>query len=159
MILVTLGTQDKSFKRLLEAVEKQIDNGTIKDKVVVQAGLTKYQSDKMEIFDFIHVSKFDDLIKSCDILITHAGVGSIITGLKNNKKVIAAARLKKYHEHTNDHQLQIVDNFAKSGYILPLDNFDELDKVLQKAKKFKPKAYESNTKNFVKLIKDYIDNH
>ncbi|MBP5684253.1 MAG: exopolysaccharide biosynthesis protein [Bacilli bacterium] len=159
MILVTLGTQDKSFKRLLEAVEKQIDNGTIKDKVVVQAGLTKYQSDKMEIFDFIPVSKFDDLIKSCDILITHAGVGSIITGLKNNKKVIAAARLKKYHEHTNDHQLQIVDNFAKSGYILPLDNFDELDKVLQKAKKFKPKAYESNTKNFVKLIKDYIDNH
>ena len=159
MILVTLGTQDKSFKRLLEAVEKQIDKGTIKDKVVVQAGLTKYQSDKMEIFDFIPVSKFDDLIKSCDILITHAGVGSIITGLKNNKKVIAAARLKKYKEHTNDHQLQIVDNFAKSGYIIPLDNFDELDKALAKVKKIKPKAYESNTKNFVKLIKDYIDNN
>ena len=159
MILVTLGTQDKSFKRLLEAVEKQIDKGTIKDKVVVQAGLTKYQSDKMEIFDFIPVSKFDDLIKSCDILITHAGVGSIITGLKNNKKVIAAARLKKYHEHTNDHQLQIVDNFAKSGYIIPLENFDELDKAISKAKKFKPKPYESNTKNFVKLIKDYIDNN
>jgi len=159
MILVTLGTQDKSFKRLLEAVEKQIDNGNIKDKVVVQAGLTKYESDKMEIFDFIPVSKFDDLIKSCDILITHAGVGSIITGLKNHKKVIAAARLKKYHEHTNDHQLQIVDNFAKSGYIIPLDNFDELDKALNKAKKFKPKEYQSNTKNFVKLIKDYIDNN
>lgn len=159
MILVTLGTQDKSFKRLLDAVEKQIDNGNIKERVVVQAGLTKYQSDKMEIFDFIPVSKFDDLIKSCDVLITHAGVGSIVAGLKNKKVVIAAARLKKYHEHTNDHQLQIVDNFTKSGYILPLNNFDELDKVLQKAKKFKPKAYQSNTENFIKLIKDYIDNN
>ena len=159
MILVTLGTQDKGFKRLLEAIDKQIDAGKIKDKVVVQAGLTKYKSDNMEIFDFIPVSKFDDLINSCDILITHAGVGSIITGLKHHKKVIAAARLKKYKEHTNDHQLQIVDNFTKAGYILPLDNFDELDKVLAKAKKFKAKEYHSNTKNFIKLIKDYIDNN
>jgi len=159
MILVTLGTQDKSFKRLLEAIDKQIDAGKIKDKVVVQAGLTKYKSDNMEIFDFIPVSKFDDLINSCDILITHAGVGSIITGLKHHKKVIAAARLKKYKEHTNDHQLQIVDNFTKAGYILPLDNFDELDKVLNRIKKFKPKEYRSNTKNFTKLIKDYIDNN
>lgn len=159
MILVTLGTQDKSFKRLLEAIQKQIDNGKIKDKVVVQAGLTKFQSKDMEIFDFIPVSKFDDLINSCDILITHGGVGSIITGLKHNKKVIAAARLKKYKEHTNDHQLQIIDNFSKSGYILPLNDFDELDKVLVKAKKFKPKEYKSNTENFIKLIKDYIDNN
>ena len=29
MILVTLGTQDKSFVRLLEAIEKEIDNGNI----------------------------------------------------------------------------------------------------------------------------------
>ena len=57
MILVTLGTQDKSFKRLLEAIDKQINAGKIKDKVVVQAGLTKYSSDNMEIFDFIPVSK------------------------------------------------------------------------------------------------------
>ena len=34
MILVTLGTQDKPFVRLLEAVEKQIENGTIQEKVI-----------------------------------------------------------------------------------------------------------------------------
>ena len=31
MILVTLGTQDKPFYRLLEAVQKQIDNKNIKN--------------------------------------------------------------------------------------------------------------------------------
>ena len=40
MILVTLGTQDKKFTRLLEAIQKQIDKGNIKDKVIVQAGCT-----------------------------------------------------------------------------------------------------------------------
>ena len=44
MILVTLGTQDKNFTRLLDAVQKQIDNGNIKEEVIVQAGCTKYDS-------------------------------------------------------------------------------------------------------------------
>ena len=157
MILVTLGTQDKSFKRLLEAIDRQVELGNIKDKIVVQAGCTKYESKNMEIFDLIPMEKFDDLIKSCDLLITHGGVGSIITGLKNNKKVIAAARLEKYKEHTNDHQLQIIENFSNDGYILGLDNFDELDKVLEKVKKFKPKKYISNTDKMIKIIEDFID--
>lgn len=157
MILVTLGTQDKSFKRLLEAIQNQINLGNIKEKVVVQAGYTKFKSNDMEIFELIPMDEFDSLIKECDLLITHGGVGSIITGLKNNKKVIAAARLEKYGEHTNDHQLQIIDNFTKAGYILPLDDFDKLDEVLKNVEKFSPNKYQSNTKNMQKLVEDYIN--
>ena len=159
MILVTLGTQDKTFPRLLEAIQKQIDKGNIKDKIIVQAGSTKFESKDMEIFDLIDRDKFTDLIKECDLLITHGGVGSIINGLKNNKKIIAAPRLEKYGEHTNDHQLQIIEKFSDSGFILPLYDFDLLDKVLKDIKKFKPKKYKSNTENMIKLIEDYIDNN
>lgn len=157
MILVTLGTQDKKFTRLLEAVQKQIDTGIIKDQVIVQAGCTyDFKSNNMKIFDLIPMDEFEKLINDCDLLITHGGVGSIITGLKSNKKVIAAARLKKYGEHTNDHQLQIIENFSDEGYILNLNNFEELDKILEKAKKFIPKKYKSNTKKFMKIIEKEI---
>lgn len=160
MILVTLGTQDKKFTRLLETIQKFIDKKIIKEKVVVQAGCTSdFRSKEMEIFDLIPMDEFDKLISKCNILITHGGVGSIIAGLKNNKKVIAAARLKKYSEHTNDHQLQIIDNFAKEGYIISLENFDELDEVIKKAEKFKPKKYKSNTNKFIKIIEKEIDNN
>lgn len=159
MILVTLGTQDKSFTRLLDAIQKQIDLGNIKDKVIVQAGCTKYKSKDMQILDLIPYDEFEKYIKECDLLITHGGVGSIITGLKNKKKVIAAARLAKYKEHTNDHQLQIIKNLSVSGYILPLDDFDKLDEVLISVKTFKPKTYQSNTDNMIKLISNYIDNN
>lgn len=159
MILITLGTQDKSFKRLLDAIQKQIDLGNIKDKVVVQAGCTKYKSSDMEIFDLIDRDKFASLIKDCDLLITHGGVGSILTGLKNNKKVIVAPRLKEYKEHTNNHQLQIIEKFEQSGYILPLYDFDNLDEVLKQVANFKPKKYKSNTENMIKLIENYIDSN
>ncbi|MEI3529900.1 MAG: PssE/Cps14G family polysaccharide biosynthesis glycosyltransferase [Bacilli bacterium] len=159
MILVTLGTQDKSFERLLRAIDREITKGIIKDKVVVQAGHTKYKTNNMEIYDLVPMDKFDELIKECDILITHGGVGSIITGLKNNKKVIAAARLKKYGEHTNDHQLQIIENFSAAGYILSLDDFDQLSSVLQQALTFKPKKYKSNTTKFIKTLEKEIDKY
>lgn len=159
MIFVTLGTQDKGFSRLLDAIEKQIENGNIKEKVIVQAGYTDYVSNNMEILKLIPMDKFDRYIKECDLLITHAGVGSIMTGLKNNKKVIAAARLKEYNEHTNDHQTEIAEQFSKEGYILYLEDFDKLDDLLIKTKNFKPKKFKSNNANFIKIIEDFIDNN
>ena len=158
MILVVLGTQDKVFPRLLEAVDREIKNGTIKEKVVVQAGQTKYQSDNMEIFDLVPDPEFEKLIDEARIVITHGGAGSILTAIKKNKKVIAAARLAKYKEHHNDHQKQIIEEFAKMGYLLELRDFQKLDVMLEKIKKFKPKKFESNTQNMIKLIDDYIDN-
>lgn len=160
MILITLGTQDKPFYRLLEAVQKQIDNKVIKDEVVVQAGCSSdFSSKDMKIFDLIPMDEFDKLIEKCDILITHGGVGSIITGLKNNKKVIAAARLEKYKEHVNDHQLQIIENFEKSGYIIALNDFNKLDKVITNLNNFKPKKYKSNTEKFNKTLKTIIEGY
>ena len=157
MILVTLGTQDKKFYRILKEIDRLIDTGKIKEKVVVQAGYSAdYKSDNMEIFDLIPMDEFNKLMGKCDILITHGGVGSIVDGLKKNKKIIAVARLKKYNEHHNDHQLQIIENFSNAGYILNLKDISYLEKLLEKAKTFKPKKYVSNTDNMVKLVDDLI---
>ena len=157
MILVLLGTQDKQFGRLLEAIQREIDNRVIKGKVVVQAGCTKFKSNDMEIFDWIPIDDFNELIKKAELIITHGGVGSIVEALKNNKKVIVAPRLKKYNEHVNDHQLQIIDAFADMGYILPLKDFNKLGDLIEKTRGFKPKKFESNTHNMIKLIENYID--
>ena len=161
MIFVTLGTQDKDFSRLLKAIDKEIEKGTIKEKVIVQAGHTKYESKNMEIFDLIPTDEFNEIIEKCDLIITHGGVGNILSAIKKNKPVIAAARLKKFKEHTNDHQKQIIGEFSKQGYILELRDFGKVGKMVEKAKTFKAKKFKSNTNNMIKLIEDYIeeDNH
>lgn len=157
MTLVILGTQDKEFTRMIKMVEKQVKNGNLKD-VIVQAGLTKYKSDCMQIFDLISMRKFNKLIKESDFIITHGGVGSILTSLQNNKKVIAIPRLSKYKEHENDHQLQIVEEFTKLGYILSCNNDKQLEEAIINLDKFKPKKYKSNNKKMINIIEDYIDN-
>ena len=157
MILVTLGTQDKSFKRLLLAIDKQIILGNIKEEVIVQAGYTKYESKNMKVFDYIPMDEFNELVNKCDILITHGGVGSIVEGLKNNKKIIACARLKEYGEHTNDHQIEIIEEFSNLGYLIELKDFDKLDEILKEIINFKPKKFISNTSNMIKLLNNYIE--
>lgn len=157
LILVTLGTNDKTFIRLVKEIEKLIEEQLITEKVIIQAGYTKYQSDVMEIFDLIPMDKFEELISDCSVLITHGGVGSIITGLKKNKKVIAVPRLEKYGEHVNDHQLQIIRNFKDAGYIIGISGVEELRTAIEKVDEFKPTTYESNTARMIDLVRTLIE--
>ncbi len=158
MILVLLGTQDKSFVRLLKAVEQLVIDKKIKEKVIVQAGYTKYESKHIEIFDFVSSDEVKQYVEEASIIITHGGVGSILDGISKGKKMIVAPRLKEYKEHTNDHQLQIIKRFADMNYIIPLLEFDKLDLKIEETKKFKPKKYKGSNKKMISLIENYIDN-
>ena len=157
MILVTLGTQDKTFVRLLEKINQLIDQGLIQDKVIVQAGFTKYSSDNMEIFDLIPQDEFNNLMSKADLVITHGGVGNIISALEKNKKVIAVPRLAKYGEHINDHQTQIIAKFNDLGYIIGLQDVDELDRAIKEVKKFNPQKFVHDNSNMLSLVSKLID--
>lgn len=159
MILVLLGTQNNSFHRLLEKIEDCIKNNKIKEEVIVQAGYTKFQSDYMKVFDLIPKSELEQLQDKANIIITHGGVGSIVSSIKKEKKVIAIPRLHKYGEHVNDHQTEIVNMFGKKEYIINCNEVDQLDEALEKVKHFKPKKYESGTNKIINIIQDFINSN
>ena len=128
MIFVTLGTQDKPFKRLLDYLE----NSDINDEIIVQNGFTEYESNKLKLFKYLDKDDFDNYLKKADLIICHAGVGTIVNCLKNDKKVLAVPRLSKYGEHQNDHQLQIANAYFQKGYILVMDDNDDFDERIKK---------------------------
>ena len=158
MILVLLGTQNNSFYRLLEEVQKCIDEDIIKDKVIVQAGSTKFESKDMEVFNLIEQDKFNILMEQADTIITHGGVGSIVTAVKLGKKVIAVPRLKQYGEHVNDHQIQIVETFSNQGFIKGIKDVSELKETLREIDTFIPNKLEINTEHIINIIEDFIQN-
>lgn len=157
MIFVTVGTQDKPFTRLLKAIDGAIECGEIKDDVIVQAGYTKYESKNMQILEYIPFEKFGEYIDNADVIITHGGVGSIVSAVKKGKKVVAVARLAKYGEHTNDHQLQVIGKMSKEGYIIDGNDLEHISENIQKAKELPYKEYITNTDNFILNLKNEIN--
>ena len=161
MILVLLGTQNTSFHRLLEKIDELIEKNVIDEKVIVQSGYTKYDSKNMRLFDLIPQEELERYQEQADLIITHGGVGSIISSIKKDKKVIAVPRLQKYQEHVNDHQKQIVELFNKKGYIIGINEVEELEDAIIKMQDFVPVKYketEYGDKKILKIIKDFIDN-
>ena len=156
MILVLLGTQNNSFHRLLEEVQKNIENKKIREEVIVQKGYTKFESKDMKMYTEIPIDELSKLIDKADLIITHGGVGSIISSIKKDKKVIAVPRLEKYKEHVNDHQKDIVETFNQAGYIIGIEGVEQLGEALDKVESFTPKKYISDNSKMLKIIEDFI---
>ena len=157
MILVLLGTQNNSFHRLLEEIEKLIEKKVIKDEVIVQSGYTKYESNHMKIFGLIPKQKLEQYQNKADVIITHGGVGSIISTIKKGKKVIAIPRNHEYNEHVNNHQKEIVKLFDEKGYIIGIKEVGELEEALSKLKTFALVKYKQDNTKMLKIIGDFID--
>jgi len=158
MILVLLGTQNNSFVRLLKEIEKSIDSRIIKEKVIAQVGNTKFDSEKMTVKNFYSQEEMLKLIDSANFIISHGGVGSIISCIKKEKKVIAVPRLKEYKEHVNNHQIQIVQSLSEKGFIIGIKELNELSEEINNIEKFEPKKFVSNTEKMINKIEEYINN-
>ena len=77
------------------------------------------------------LEKFQD---EANLIITHGGVGSIVSSIEKGKKVIAVPRKHEYGEHVNDHQIQIVKDFNDKGYIIGIENVEDLKEAIIKSK-------------------------
>jgi UDP-N-acetylglucosamine transferase subunit ALG13 len=157
MILVLLGTIVVEFKRPLIEIEKLCQDGTISEEVIVQSGYTKLNSQYLIIKPFILPDELTELHEKARIIITHAGAGSLINALNFKKKIIAIARLKKFGEHVDDHQVEILEEFTKLNYILPWHHNVTLKSVLEKIDDFTPRNFISNKQSIINYLKDYID--
>ena len=156
MIFVTVGSQKFQFNRLLKKIDNLIEKGAIKEKVYAQIGISDYRPKHYRFTDYMTHEEFVKKIDSCNLLITHAGTGVIITAIKKGKKVIATPRLKKYGEHVDDHQTQLIKQFEELNFIEPLYNLDELEEKIKKINQKKFNRYISNTEKIIESIKIYI---
>ena len=156
MILVMLGTQNNSFHRLLEEIDKLIKENMIKEEVIVQAGYTKYETNNMKIIDLMPKEELEELQNKADLIITHGGVGSIISSLEKGKKVIAIPRLSKYGEHVDDHQIQLIKEFEEMNFIEPVYEIDELGNAIRESKEKNYNVYVSNTDKIIEDIEKFI---
>ena len=158
MIFVTLGTQKFQFNRLLRMMDDLIENKKIHERVFAQIGNSDYLPQYYEYCNFLSNNDYEEYIKNCDILVSHSGVGTIMTGLKYRRKIIVVPRLSKYGEHIDDHQTQIAQSFSKLNYVLMYSDEDNnMEQLIVDATTTHFSNYSSCRNQVIDTIRQYID--
>lgn len=161
MIFVCLGTQKFNLNRLLQEIDTLIENGDISEEVYAQLGFSDYKPKHFQYTDFLSQDEFDNYIKKSSFVIMHGGVGSIISALKKNKKVIVYPRLAAFNEHVDDHQCEISNKFANLGFCLTVSNEHSLKDCVREVHTFNSKyickkGNDELSKIIVSFIEGYI---
>ena len=125
MIFVTVGTQ-LPFDRLINSVSKAIDELKLDIKCVAQAGPTNKTWANIEKLGSLTASEFSEYIEKSDLVIGHAGMGTIIECASLGKTLIIFPRLSEYGEHRNDHQIDTASKFSDMENITVTLDLQEL---------------------------------
>ncbi len=107
MIFVTVGNHFQGFERLLRKIDEI--SPRIPNKIIIQKGYSKYVPQKTAYFDFVPMNTAMEYIQKSDLVISHAGIGTIILCKEYGIPLIIFPRRKKYGEHSNDHQMEIAE--------------------------------------------------
>lgn len=101
MILLTVGTQ-LPFDRFVRIVDDLAPS--LPQPVFAQIGRGRYRPVNMEYRDFVPPVDFDALLERCTLIVSHAGIGTVVMAQRHLKPLILFPRSGALSEHRNEHQ-------------------------------------------------------
>jgi len=155
-LFVTVGTHTQQFNRLMKEVDRLAGEGRIDAKITAQTGNCTYLPENFRYVRFMGDEEYEAAISKADIIISHAGAGSIINSLRNRKPLIIVPRLVEFGEHTNSHQADLAKFLHERKKAIACMDIGELEKALGLASKFSP-AIDSDREKLVKALNNYLE--
>jgi UDP-N-acetylglucosamine transferase subunit ALG13 len=131
MIFVTVGTQ-LAFDRLIEAVDEWAASVPERE-MFAQIGPGEYLPHRIAYRDYIPPEEHARRMSDADLIIGHAGMGTIIRALELGKPVLVMPRQAARGEHRNDHQLATARRFSETGRVTVFNDVNELQAALGEA--------------------------
>ncbi len=153
MILVTVGTHEQPFDRLIKSIDKIAKKKHY--KFLLQIGYSNYKPQHIKnIYKFISYEKIIKIIKKSKIIVSHCGIGTVLLCLRYKKPIIIVPRLKEFNEHTDNHQLQLAEILERDKKAICVYDIEKLEESIELAKNLKIKPYKRGL--IVKKIKYFI---
>lgn len=156
MIMVVCGTQKFPLNRMLEELDRLIEQGRLTQEVFAQIGHSTYEPKRYCWTRFMTGAEFEEKIGACDLLLTHSGVGTILSGKKLDKPVLVYPRSTQYGEHVDDHQWQIAREFGKRELVLVCEDRDVLAERIAQCPSFRFHSISMGKNVQVDVIRDYL---
>ena len=128
LIFLTVGTQGP-FDRLVRTVDEWI-GAHPEIEAFGQIGDAEYRPANFETTEWMDPAGFDRRLADCELVVAHAGMGTILTALENARPIVILPRRAAFGEHRNDHQVDTAKKFGAQPGITAAFSEDELKLAL-----------------------------
>jgi UDP-N-acetylglucosamine transferase subunit ALG13 len=152
VIVVTVGSNGAPFDRLLRELEG-ID-GT--EEMLVQHGPSNIRPTNARCVAFLHFSELEAAVRSARLVITHAGVGSVLLSLMNGKRPIVVPREARFDEVVDDHQVHFAERLARDELVTLVRDPRDLPQTLAESNHELPMAVPSGERALHAELADYL---
>ena len=153
-VFVTVGTHPQQFDRLLKAMD-EIAKQAKKTQIFGQTGNSTYKPKFFPYIEFIKEPEYSGKFRESDVIVSHGGAGAIIHAMEFRKKLVIVPRLKKFSEHTNDHQQELAELLEKHGKAIAVNNAEDIRSALEKIRKFSP-DFDSTKKQLIQGLEKWF---
>lgn len=117
-LFVTLGTiKPYRFDAL---VDRLLETGKCDENTIWQLGVTDRQGLPGAVHQYMTAKEFEQSAQDADVVVTHAGVGTVMDLLNMGKSPVVVPRRADLGEHVDDHQQQITDLLMSLGLAVPV---------------------------------------
>ena len=127
MIFATVGTHHDGFPRMLRALERLPPDVDL----VVQHGHGDAPANARLAAAFLPFSEMSANFAAADMVLTHAGVGSILLAIQHGHVPIVFPRLKRHGEHVDDHQRELAEQMSARELVRVVWDAAELPDALR----------------------------
>lgn len=129
MIFVTVGNLDP-FDRLIRAFDEWLAEQPGPVEAIAQIGMGTYRPQHCRWVDFLTPTEYRETISQAKLIVSHAGMGTIITALEFNKPIIIMPKRASLGEQRNEHQLATARRFRRSAYPRVAEDEEQLYRAL-----------------------------
>jgi UDP-N-acetylglucosamine transferase subunit ALG13 len=130
VIFATVGSHPTfRFDRLLSALE-----GVPGDELIVQHGPGDPPSHAREAVAFMSFEDMLQHISRATVVVSHAGVGSILCALQAGHVPVVMPREARFGETVDDHQVELARALSPTGRIVLIEAADELPAAVSEAR-------------------------
>ena len=124
MIFATVGSQ-MPFDRLIRALDEWAGKQEGAVSVLAQIGNSDVVASHLKIISSLSPGEFRESVKNAEVIVAHAGMGSVLTAMEFGKPLVVLPRLGAWQETRNDHQVATAKWFSsKPGVYVAMSESD-----------------------------------
>lgn len=121
MIFATVGSTQIPFERFVRALDALPG-----DQLLVQHGPVEPPAGAAQANAFMQFPQMIESMEAADVVVCHAGAGSILCALRAGHTPVVVPRLKRYQETVDDHQVEFSRALSAEGKVIAVEDLDRL---------------------------------